>query len=1154
MSRKFWLTSIRVHTSPGFEAGTFPPVEELGEHLNVIWGPNGVGKSTLTRAMRSLIWNGKAHKEVEARATLQSPGSSWDLSLSHGKLRQTRLTDNQEIVLPGRNDELSESYWFTLHELLQEDAGHAETFLREVRTRMQGGVDLALACEDAGGITSFSRATVSQAKNAKEAIDHLRLVITEQEEHQHIQDRIERLEHEVRQDSALDKKKAILLTSQFLHKTHEEIVELEEQLSSYDPAICSIRTESPLRKEELKTFQQKAKEALEKLVRQEQELTIAFNACLVEAHHLEDVEKPLRLKYRFEEYEEATIALKARSDAFAQAKASLEEWEREHSWLMSDPPEDSTLQAHVATLRSLASECEPLRCSLDANRRLEDALGEYEELKHTAKEISRLQFRLSDWITLSWKQLGTQEGKPLKGGTKKRVLFFIVVAGIFASVLGIAIHPAIFIAGSLVMFAIVFLLLPSSKKNLAYMQRAKELQEKQKELQQELSTMGVEGPSSWTIESCQTLLGDLGEQLVAIQQGELQNQRRKRAKENLAASLEKLRLWIDAWEDASLVIGLHPEEARLEGAQFFHFSQRLDTWSAYRVAYENTRESLLVAQNERASALLALQGELETEETEMASLKAMSESLARRLERAISLQGELTKSAHQILSAQKELKAWNEKLNEFWKQCGLAFGSEETLRMLASQVEEWKELQRSLRHKEVLYDEQAKKTPEALLMLTSHSQDDLQEQIEHIEKEQELLRSKHQSLGGLIQLYDDLKFGSALSEAELARTKTQEALEAFREEQVMGRMITTLASDLQAESEKEFQPQVLKHASEWLATITNNRYTISANEEGFFATDAIMAKNYKLDALSSGTRIQLLFSIRMAFITMQEETSGVSLPIFLDELLANSDDDRAAAIVRSIGEIAKKRQVFYVTAQRDEVEKLSTIGSPLVKVIPLEDLGRAYKVSKIPLQPYVYEKTVIPAPLEDYHEYAKSLTVAGPGLWEPIEGLHSWHLCIDSQQVYGYLKQGLSHIGQLLQALGSEHPLSIRLQVLKTAQVLAQEGRSRGLDASSLEGAPPSLTRTTNYWSQMVKKVGESPITGDDLLRLIHEKEIKNISGANLEILTDWLMEHGYATEKEAKSAEEIISTLFVMFDRFRPGSDDEKVIHRWLVACIGEQ
>ncbi len=1154
MSRKFWLKSIRLHKSPGFEAGTFPPVQDLGEHLNIIWGPNGVGKSTLTRAMRSLIWKGKTGKDVEASGVLlESGASSWDLSLSNGKLRQTRLSDDQEIMLPGRNDELSESYWFTLHELLQEDAGHAKTFLHEVRTRMQGGVDLDAALESAGGIPVFSRATAAQAKSARDAIDSLRQVIRDQQEHQHIQDDIEQLQRETNEGSALAEKKATRESAQFLLETKEAVDALEQRLASYDPAIGSIKAESPQRLEELTDSLQKARIELEKHKRLEDELAQEFKDCSVKEHHLQDLEKPLRLKHRFEAYEKATTSLKASADLYAQAEETLREWEAEHSWLMSDPPEDATLQAYVEKMKSLASECEPLRCSLDANKKLAEELGEYEQISQSSKDLSLLQLRLSDWVSLSWKLLGTQESKPLKKGTKKRLLLFVSLAGILGAVAGIVVHPTLFIGALLLMLAIVALLVPSSGKSPLYKQREGELEEKRGDLEQLFAKLGMEGPTLWSAESCQALSGLLGEEIAAIQQSELLNNRRKRAEEQLEGSLEKVRLWNREWKDAALDLGLKDDEARLEGAQFFHFAQRLGTWSEHRIAFWKASRARLVAQEESEKALSALQGELDTTEDDFASLKAMSEGFAKRLERAASLRVALTSSAKEIASAQEELEASSVALQQFWKMSTLESGSDETLKSLASQVEQWNDLKRTLRHKQGLFDERSKETPEALVLTLTYSADDLNEQIEQIERQQDVLKTKFQSLGGLLKTYEDLKFGSALSTAQLEETKTQEMLEAFREEQVQGRMISLLASELKEESEKRFQPQVLEHASQWLTSITNNRYTLSASDEGFFATDTIMAKNYKVEELSSGTRIQLLFSIRMAFITMQEKTSEVLLPIFLDEVLANSDDYRASAIVQAIGKIAQERQVFYVTAQSDEVERLSTIESPLVTVIPLEDLTREYKVAKTPLKPYVHEKREIPAPLEDYQQYAQALSVSGPSLWEPVEGLHSWHLYTDSQQLYGYLKKGLTHCGQLLQALGSEHPLNFRLKLLEAAQKLAQEGRCKILDVSALEGSAMDLNRNANYWSQILEKVGEEPLTGNDLLNLVADKEIKNFSAAKQEILNDWLLEHDFASEKDPKGTEDILKTLFVMFEAFVADSEDEEVVCRWLEGAIGE-
>ena len=48
-----------------------------------------------------------------------------------------------------------------------------------------------------------------------------------------------------------------------------------------------------------------------------------------------------------------------------------------------------------------------------------------------------------------------------------------------------------------------------------------------------------------------------------------------------------------------------------------------------------------------------------------------------------------------------------------------------------------------------------------------------------------------------------------------------------------------------------------------------------------------------LDELSSGTRLQLLLAVRVAFVEQQER--GPMLPLILDETLGNSDEHRARA-------------------------------------------------------------------------------------------------------------------------------------------------------------------------------------------------------------------------------------------------------------------
>ena len=92
----------------------------------------------------------------------------------------------------------------------------------------------------------------------------------------------------------------------------------------------------------------------------------------------------------------------------------------------------------------------------------------------------------------------------------------------------------------------------------------------------------------------------------------------------------------------------------------------------------------------------------------------------------------------------------------------------------------------------------------------------------------------------------------------------------------------------------ENQQEIFTKANKIFGTITNQRYQIKVNNDpkpSFIAIDNVLGTGLSLFELSTGTRVQLLLSVRFAFIETQE--GGVRLPVLADELLANSDDDRA---------------------------------------------------------------------------------------------------------------------------------------------------------------------------------------------------------------------------------------------------------------------
>ncbi len=1153
MSKKFWLKRVALQKSPGFTLGSFPPVKQLGPCLNVVWGPNAVGKSSLARAMRALIWDTKPSGEVSAEAEgfLEGLDHSWNLSLSQGRLRQVRLSDNQELELPGRNDELRESYWFPLHELLQEDGGHAATFLQQVRTRMQGGIDLDASRDAAGGISSFARSTTTLAKQAKAANEKLVSVVAKQGEHQDIQHKIETLQREVDGAKELSFRKTLLEDARFLLDKRDLIREQEYELSLYSPSISLIDKHSSKRLHEIKESRQKAAEDLHSYTQRERELLLRFEACSIETSLLQDGDKPARIANRYDSYKELLALQKTRELEYAKGKRMLEEWEAQHAWLVGDPPEEATLKGYIHSLQEIAEICEPLRCKLDADKRLLDALGSLEESGPPVRDLFQAQYTLSNWIESFLRLQGSTKTKALRPGARAWLLALVLVIGVSTSALGFFLHPLFLGAGTLLMLISILLLVPSSAKGSGYARSEEELRIAESEAEKALSLLGKEGPSAWSVESCQALIHELGAAIVSSQERELLNQRRRVAFDHVQASQEKLQQWLLKWQDAARALGLYAGEASLEGAQFFHFANRLETWSALRLEYVRLQEALALAQEDTNRALALLQEELDTTETELSLLKAMGDGLINRFRDAQMLQKELASNAEDVRSLQLALKGWESSLLEFWESIGLEEGNEAVLAELVSDLDGWDSLNHKVGYNKVLYTEKAEARPDALAMSLSHSAADLEAEEQRVQQQQVALEETRETLGGLKTLLETLMFGSDLALAQLEQSEATSELEAFREEQVMAMMITSLASELKEESEQRFQPQVLTHASEWLSRITNHRYALLANNQGFFAKDSLLAKTFTLDELSSGTRIQLLFSIRMAFISMQEESSDVHLPIFLDELLANSDDERALAIAEAIGKIAEQRQVFYFTAQRDEVEKLKTIATSAVTEIPLGEMSTAYKAAMHPLKPVTFETAQVPLPVEDYQEYAHLLSVAGPSLWEPIESLHSWHLLNDSEALYHYLQKGWRHVGQLASALSLANPVLLeRIKMLKKAQELAQRGRCRILQIQDLDDPALGLKRSAQYWNQIEEAIGQG-ITGNALLEAVEEKRIQRFSEANQEILSNWLSEHGFASELQAHTEREIMERLFVAFEELLVGSEDERVVGRWIAGVL---
>ena len=129
-------------------------------------------------------------------------------------------------------------------------------------------------------------------------------------------------------------------------------------------------------------------------------------------------------------------------------------------------------------------------------------------------------------------------------------------------------------------------------------------------------------------------------------------------------------------------------------------------------------------------------------------------------------------------------------------------------------------------------------------------------------------------------------------------------------------LLASLLREADRQFREEHQPDVLKRASEYLNTITSGRYTRIITLEDEEERLAVISKSGEdrpiAFPLSGGTLDQIFLAFRLAVIDHLDEAYE-HLPLVLDEVLINWDDQRFETGVQILSHIAQKRQVFLFT-------------------------------------------------------------------------------------------------------------------------------------------------------------------------------------------------------------------------------------------------
>ncbi|MFC1874508.1 ATP-binding protein, partial [Chloroflexota bacterium] len=145
---------------------------------------------------------------------------------------------------------------------------------------------------------------------------------------------------------------------------------------------------------------------------------------------------------------------------------------------------------------------------------------------------------------------------------------------------------------------------------------------------------------------------------------------------------------------------------------------------------------------------------------------------------------------------------------------------------------------------------------------------------------------------------------------------------------VRARIATFVLDKAISKYENTRQPEVIKAATGVFKKITADAYQMIIKPTG---TDEVVIQDFSqkrktVRQMSRGTKEQLYFAMRLGLISTAEAKSE-PMPIIMDDILVNFDDDRGLATVEGLVEFSEKRQVLILTCHKGTFEVYKKLGA-----------------------------------------------------------------------------------------------------------------------------------------------------------------------------------------------------------------------------------
>jgi len=1132
--RALHFSTLRVQRLYGIDHNL--EIEDLCADINVVYGSNASGKTTLAQALRMLLWpdrSGDASPVLSGQFQLE--GSSWRVRLEG---QESRYQRGQQVTGPPALPPSSHDsrYHLYLPHLLATTDGDGD-FARLIVQEAQGGVDLDGAADHLG----FEIPSRRKSKTAQ-AIEELRAKVRGVEKEQEQLRRQERTLAELREkrDEAREATKRVTALEQALEvaSAREEHEQAVDELETFPDVMEHVQGDEAETLDGLHEKEETAQEAIG-----EAEDAIDTAESTIEESILPEEGLPdgriEKIRAKISDLQESERS--AREIATDRAGAEEKEknaWERLSAGIdredaaAIDLPTVEEVESHVEQVESLQGE----RQALD---RLKQLLGDAEpdDAVDTLHDGVRA---LHHW--LQHPEPSADDRSPLRTALVGSIGALVTGAGGFLAVseAGIASWMGIVLVVLGIVLIGVVLLTGSRNEQAGEDGRAVR--------RNEFERTGLGAPEAWTREAVETqadrLLKRLREAEVADQKAS-EWERLRPDREDAETKAEELETERKRLAEE---IGLDPD---VSSRSLAWLVDRLSQWQS---AYDDV-ERLRTAQADAESTsedlaktltdLLSPYGVDEIDDHADAQEALTTVETARDAFREA--KSTLREAQRKKEGAKEDLQNAEAEIEALYERLDLSVGDEETLRSLADRHDEYETAVEAGKKADALLSNELKRLRRCEKheeWMEEATREDVTPELERARSKAEMEEDHIKAINTIETKIEEARKGQTLEQLRAKYRDKRDELDRDRDRDYMKAGGSVVANFVQERTRNQGLPPVFDRAQDLFADITNDRYELllDPTTASFRAHDHVEDRDFALDELSSGTKVQLLLAVRVAFVESQEH--GCRPPLVLDETLANSDEQRAWAIIQAIQTICRSgRQVLYLTAQQDEVQKWQAAqkqseGDIECQVIRLSET-ETREVADIAGDGAAVPASAVAVDVPDgddvTHEALRNaLDVPQWSPRQPVKRLHLWYLIEEPGPLVDLVRDGTTTWGQLWFQYRRGGTVAVKMDAdrFRHVQALARAveswkeawfvGRGEPLDRTVLDA---SGAVSKNYIDGVSELARELQGDAEKLLRELRERRderTKRFQSSKADELERYLQEEGYIDHRDTKDPDEM--------------------------------